>query len=361
MINPIVSVLSKALELNGQPIGISNLSTGTTNLDTKALVKYSNNVVITNDFFIQKNDELLFILNKEIPSNKFITFRGGVYKVGTVDNTIDGYYTHYTKYSDKATVYTITLQEKTLNVSTGKTIQIVPICRQNNIVIDNPVVTYTSLDNNIATVSSSGLVTGISEGTTTIKATYEGIVATCTITVVPVVYDIVLSEYLTTIKEKGTYQILPTCTIDTVVDISPIITYTSLNPTIATVSTDGIITGVLEGITSIISGYNGIEKSFILTIEKDVIISKPIQIVGSDTIKVGLSSTYNVENIDGSPLGLRSFTFEIDVDLPFCEIVSYTDTSVVLKALVKDENTILTATDKADISQSASLFIGVVR
>lgn len=361
MINPMVSVLSKALELNGQPIGISDLNTGTNNLDTKALVKYSNNAVITNDFFIQKDDELLFITEGIFHLNKFITFRGGVYKVGAVDNTIDGYYTHYTKYDNKATVYTMTLEKENLSVSTGKTVQIIPICKQDNTVINNPVVTYTSLDNNIATVSSSGLVKGVSEGTTTIKTTYEGIVATCTITVVKVVYDIVLSKYLTTIKEKGTYQIESTCTIDTVVDTDPIITYTSLDAAIATVSTDGIITGVSEGITTITVGYNGVKKSFVITIEKDIIIAKPIQIVGSETIKNGYSATYNVENIDGSPLGSRSFTFEVDIDLPFCEIVSYTDTSVVLKALVKDENTILTATDKSDISQFATLFIGTVR
>lgn len=205
MINPIASILNKSLELNGQSIGISNLSTGTTNLDTKALVRYSNNAVITSNFFIQKDDELLFILNKEIPSNKYITLKGGIYKVGTVDNTVDGYYTHYTKYNNKLATYTIELDKTNLSISTSKTYQLIPTYKQDNLVMPSSTVVYTSLNPTIATVSPDGLITGIGEGITTIKATYEGVVATCNITVVQIAYSIVLSEYLKTIKEKETY------------------------------------------------------------------------------------------------------------------------------------------------------------
>ena len=360
MINPISSILNKSLELNGQSIGISNFSTGTTNLDTKALVRYSNNAVITSNFFIQKDDELLFILNKEIPSNKYITFKGGIYKVGTVDNTVDGYYTHYTKYNNKLATYTIELDKTNLSISTSKTYQLVPTCKQDNLVMPSSTVVYTSLNPTIATVSPDGLITGIGEGITTIKATYEGVVATCNITVVQIAYSIVLSEYLKTIKEKETYQLITTCTIDGVIDIEPVVTYTSLNTNVASVSSSGLITGLLEGVATITCTYNGIQISLSLTVEKDVVANKPFKIVGSDTIKKGISSTYNVQNIDGSELGLRAFRFEIDYP-SLVQVVSFTDNSVVLKALIADEFVELKAIDKLDPTQFATFEIETYR
>ena len=347
MINPMVSILDKALELNGHSIGISDNNAGNTNLDLKALVKYSNNVVITSDFFIQKNDELLFILNREIPQNKYITFKGGVYKVGSADNTIEGYYTHFTKFDSKLATYTIELDKTNLSISTGKTYKLIPTCKKDNVVMSSPTVTYTSLDNSIANVSIDGIVTGLKVGTTSIKAMFEGVVATCNTIVVPVVYDITLNEYSATIKEKGTYQLVPICTADNVVDTNPVVTYTSLNPTIASVSSSGLITGVLEGVVNITCTYNGIVKSLVLTIEKDVILDKPFKIVGASSINNGASSTYNVQNVDGTPIGERAFVFEINYP-SIVQIVSFTDSSCVLKALVRDEYVELKAMDKID-------------
>lgn len=71
-------------------------------------------------------------------------------------------------------------------------------------------------------------------------------------------------------------------------------TYTSLNTNVASVSSSGLITGLLEGVATITCTYNGIRISFSLTGEKDVVANKPFKIVGSDTINKGISLTYNV-------------------------------------------------------------------
>lgn len=358
MINPMVSILSKSLELNSHNVGISDNNTGTTNLDIKALVRYSNNAIITSDFFIQKEDELLFLTTEEFPINKYFTFKNGVYKITTIDNTIKGYYTHYAKYNNKATTYTIELDKTNLSLSIGKAHKLIPTCKNNNVVIIDPIVTYTSLDSGIASVSIDGIITGVSTGITSIQANYNSSIATCIVTVVPVVYDIVLNESESIIKEKGTYQILSTCTADNIVDIDPTVTYTSLNPNIATVSSSGLITGVIEGVATIECTYNRIVKSFVATIEKDVVVNKPFRIVGADTLKLNTSSTYSVEHIDGSPLGIRVFNFAID---EYCTIVSTTDTSCVVKASVKDELAELRAIDKNDITQIAKFDIETTR
>ncbi|ABO48919.1 Ig domain protein, group 2 domain protein [Desulforamulus reducens MI-1] len=65
-------------------------------------------------------------------------------------------------------VLTITNESATLNI--GDNLQLNYTLTDNGVIVDNPNVIFTSSDNNIATVNSSGLITGISIGTVTITA-----------------------------------------------------------------------------------------------------------------------------------------------------------------------------------------------
>ena len=63
---------------------------------------------------------------------------------------------------------TITNESATLNI--GDNLQLKYTLTDNGVIVDNPNIIFTSSDNNIATVNSSGLITGISIGTVTITA-----------------------------------------------------------------------------------------------------------------------------------------------------------------------------------------------
>lgn len=85
---------------------------------------------------------------------------------------------------------TITLNSDSMYVFWRSTFTL--IASLGNYVIDENIITWTSADTSIATVSGTGVVTGVAEGSTTITATYLGKTATCTITV-PEYVDLGLS------------------------------------------------------------------------------------------------------------------------------------------------------------------------
>ena len=119
-------------------------------------------------------------------------------------------------------------------------------------------VTWSSSDPNIATISSIGSVAGVSVGNTDITASLSGITSP-TVNVVtnipgPKLVSIAVSRTVVASLVAGeTQQFKATGTISdgTVEDITSQVTWTSSNPTIATISATGLATGIAPGKTSI--------------------------------------------------------------------------------------------------------------
>ena len=115
----------------------------------------------------------------------------------------------------------------------------------------NTTITWKSLNTSIATVDSTGEVTGVAGGQTYIVATTsEGYTDICHITVTQAASNIVLSTYNVTLGVGDSYQVVavssPTSATETT------FTWTSRDPKIATVTNDGRITGVSAGSTIIL-------------------------------------------------------------------------------------------------------------
>ena len=125
-------------------------------------------------------------------------------------------------------------------------------------------VTWSSDDETIATVDSNGNVTGVSGGTTTIKATISGITATCEVTVVVPLTSIVLDEEEINLNKTATTTVGYTINPGDTTDENPVV-WSSQNTTVATVdSNTGVITAVAPG-TAIIEVRKG-SKSDTLTV-----------------------------------------------------------------------------------------------
>lgn len=148
----------------------------------------------------------------------------------------------------------ITLSLSDVPVERGKTIALIAT-------LDPPDSTdkilWATSDNTIATVNSSGLVTGISPGTATITASVgdKGISASCKITTVVSISELDLSETSLNLK-KGEEHML-TATIlpeDTTEDKT--MTWSSSDDSIATVDNSGKVTAVKGG-TAIITAQTG--------------------------------------------------------------------------------------------------------
>ena len=115
----------------------------------------------------------------------------------------------------------------------------------------NPVVTYTSADDAIATVDANGLVTGVAAGTTTITIAAtdgSGVSTTINVTVTGIDVTGITAEDVTVVNGQTatiSYTVAPANASDQSV------TFTSADATIATVDAEGVVTGVAIGTTTI--------------------------------------------------------------------------------------------------------------
>ena len=103
----------------------------------------------------------------------------------------------------------VSLNRTSATMSIGSTLQLTATVFPLNAANKN--ITWQSTNNAVATVSSDGLVSGLTNGTTTIKATtvQGGFVASCavTVTTAPTLSSITVSDYETSLKFMGTYSI----------------------------------------------------------------------------------------------------------------------------------------------------------
>ncbi len=107
-------------------------------------------------------------------------------------------------------------------------------------------VTWTSSDTDIATVSTTGLVTGVAAGTASITATSGSISGVTTVSVTYAnLQSIEVTPTTASITSEETQQFVATGTLEdgTTVVITDAVTWTSSNTNVATMSSTGLATG----------------------------------------------------------------------------------------------------------------------
>ena len=133
---------------------------------------------ITNGSLISFVDNKLLITTTstvEIEINEQIQYKNYLYKIYAKDETKEGLTIYKADYVSKAVSYTIELTQANASIEQDKTVQIQATVKNNNTGtnVDGAIITYTSQNDTIATVNTSGLVTGVGVGSTTITLTYE--------------------------------------------------------------------------------------------------------------------------------------------------------------------------------------------
>jgi uncharacterized protein YjdB len=128
-------------------------------------------------------------------------------------------------------------------------------------------VSWTSSDPNVAIVKGSGVVEGVESGKTQITATTGMIAGATTATVKAATLTSIQVTPLNTTLLVGTDQQFTAVGIysdNIVIDLTKQVTWTSTDPTIATVNSNGLVTGVSTGTIQVtatlgsISGYTNI-------------------------------------------------------------------------------------------------------
>ena len=187
-------------------------------------------------------------------------------------------------------VYEYTLNFKSLSLEEGQTKKLMVLVDPEKEI--EP--TFASSNNEIATVDASGVVTAVSAGEAIVTASVDGQQLTCSVTVTakPIEYTYALNETDVDLYLGQTKQ-LEVVVSPEKEDVVP--SWESLDPTVATVSTTGLISAVNVGETSIKVTVDGKE----LVCEVSV-----LSLVTVDSVKV--------EDIAGQKIDLTNLSNELD-------------------------------------------------
>lgn len=189
-------------------------------------------------------------------------------------------------------VTSVSVQSATASISVGATSQIVPTVLPAN--ATDKSLTYTSSAPAIATVSASGLITGVAPGTAAINVRNlaSNISSTVNTTVNAImVTAITLGASTATVNVGATSQITSTVTPANATDKS--LTYTSSAPAVATVSATGLITGVAAGSSTVTV------KNAASNVSSNVAVTVPPVLVtainvGSSTVNLAVGGTNQI-------------------------------------------------------------------
>lgn len=147
-------------------------------------------------------------------------------------------------------------------------------------------VNWTSTNENVATVSSSGLVTAVGKGTATIKAEVGSVSDTISVNVVISATNVTIAGNETITVNKGsTTNLSATVTPN---DSSDTVTWESSNTSVATVSSTGVVTAKAKG-TATIKAKAGTKED---TVTVNVVIpATSVTIAGEENITMNKNTT----------------------------------------------------------------------
>lgn len=145
----------------------------------------------------------------------------------------------------------VKLNKTSVAISKGGTVTLTPIFTPSNTSVKT--VTWTSSNKKVATVSSNGVVKGISNGTATITCkTKNGEKATCVVTVAVIpVTGVSIKESAGLSMQRGSYYTLTAIVAPSTASNKKVV-WQSTNPNVATVSSSGKVTAKNMGTCEII-------------------------------------------------------------------------------------------------------------
>ena len=222
----------------------------------------------------------------------------------------------------------------------------------------NQDLTWSSNREDVATVSSKGVVTAVAEGTTTItvKTKESGYSATCNVTVAkstvtgltidPAGPEILPVGKTRTLVAKATYSNGTTSTVD--------VTWSRTNANIADVSSEGVVTAVAEGSSEIIGTYKYTDKdnkvafisaTYKVTVSKNATTSKD-DVLALSATTVNTNAGLFVESAVKAPaVTVKNST----TDVTEAYNITYLWTDASKKELGKDATLLLQPTTQADL------------
>jgi trimeric autotransporter adhesin len=205
-----------------------------------------------------------------------------------------------------------------VTIFSGQTLQLSAIVTDDRgQVLTGRTVSYVSSDPQVATVSASGLVTGVTAGAVTITATSEGASGTATITVAPEpVFSVVVSPSTATLSVGQPLQlslIARSATGQVLSLTGRSISWSTSTPAITSVSSSGMVTALSVGTGVVIGTVDGKQASAQITVNAvaqgqvaSITISPP-----SATVNVAWTTTLSAtaRDLNGNAIPGSTFTW----------------------------------------------------
>ena len=337
----------------------------------KSIALNENNITL--DLSIDSQKQLVVSYDPVTTNvNKKITWTSSDTKVATVDSngivkgvkngkdviitaTTENGKSATCKVTVQTTPISVTLNKTnvTLDLSTNKTVQLTATVNPSTANVQNGI-TWSSNDTSTATVSQSGLVTGVKNGSTTVTAkTTNGKIVTCAVTVQTTPTSVTLNQTNVTLDLSTNKTVQLTATVNpNTANVKTGVTWKSKDTSIATVSQSGVVTGVRNGSTTIIA-TTGNGKTVTCTV---TVVTSPTGIaLDKDKVVLDMSGTKTASlNVIIQPSNANK-NIEITWTSRNSEIASVDQSgNVIAKA---NGTTIITATTKNGKSASCNITV----
>jgi uncharacterized protein YjdB len=203
------------------------------------------------------------------PGRRFAGWGGAASGTGIAVITMDQDQTVTVRFELNATLVSIAVTPTGVHLPRGFTTQMTATALFSNGSSSDytDLVTWSSTGEAVATVDSNGLVTGVAIGTVNIEASYGPVLGTTTLTVTNAsLVAISITPSPAAVARGDTLQLTATGTFTdaSTLDITSQSTWASTNNLVATVDTNGLVTGVSGGSSIIRATSHGIEGTLTL-------------------------------------------------------------------------------------------------
>jgi len=213
-----------------------------------------------------------------------------------------------------APVASVTVSPSSANVAITGTVQLTATPKDAN---GNPLtgraISWSSSDNTIATVNSSGLVTGVAAGTVTITATSEGKSGTASITVAGApVATVTVTPASASVQAGQTVQLTATLKdANGNILTGRVVTWSSNNTSVANVNSSGLVTGNGAGSATITAASEGKSGTSAITVTPVPVASVTVTPATASVPAGGtVQLTATPKDANGNPLTGRTITWQ---------------------------------------------------
>jgi len=213
-----------------------------------------------------------------------------------------------------APVASVTVTPATASVAMSQTVQLTATPKDAN---GNPLtgraISWSSSDNTIATVNSSGLVTGVAAGSVTITATSEGKSGTASVTVTgPPVASVTVTPPSASVQAGQTVQLTATLKdANGNILTGRVVTWSSNNTSVANVNSSGLVTANTAGSATITATSEGKTGTSAITVTAVPVASVTVTPATASVPTGGtVQLTATPKDANGNPLSGRTITWQ---------------------------------------------------